>query len=157
VASAALSILDVGQGDCVVLHDPEHGEAVLIDCPTGRGQVALDFLTALTFSACARLLSLIYTVTTTGNRGIPDQLAPEPENLWLTWLLLRTTLRFQRDGRLSKMSRFAKRRNIERKIPRSDTELICDRYVSTCSAPTKVPRLMRSLQVTKSFLAYRCR
>jgi competence protein ComEC len=129
VASAALSILDVGQGDCVVLHDPEHGEAVLIDCPTGRGQVALDFLTALNIQRLrAVVVSHLHRDHYGGIEESLDQLAPEPENLWLSLAFAQddTTVPAGRAA-LSKMSRFAKRRNIERKIPRSDTELICDR------------------------------
>ena len=124
-----MSILDVGQGDCIVLHDPEHHEAVLIDCPTGRSQVALDFLTALNIHHLrAVVVSHLHRDHYGGIEESLDQLAPVPENLWLSLAFAQGDSSVPA-GRaaLSKMSRFAKRRKIERKIPRSSAELVCDR------------------------------
>jgi competence protein ComEC len=129
VASAELSILDVGQGDCIVLHDPERDEAVLIDCPTGRGQVALDFLTALEIRRLrAVVVSHLHRDHYGGIEESLDRLAPTPENLWLS-------LAFAQDGTavprgraaLSKMNQFAKRRKIDHRIPRRSAALVCDR------------------------------
>jgi competence protein ComEC len=129
VASAALSILDVGQGDCIVLHDPEHGDAVLIDCPTGRSQVAMDFLAALNIQRLrAVVVSHLHRDHYGGIEESLDQLSPVPENLWLSLAFSQgdTTVPAGRAA-LSKMNRFAKRRHIESRIPRSKAELICDR------------------------------
>ncbi len=128
MASAELSILDVGQGDCVVLHDPEHDEAVLIDCPTGRSQVALDFLAALNKHLRAVVVSHLHRDHYGGIEESLDRLAPVPENLWLSLAFAQgdTTAPAGRAA-LSFMNRFAKRRGVERKIPRSSAELVCDR------------------------------
>jgi competence protein ComEC len=39
-----LAVLDVGQGDAFVLHDPQSSTAILIDCPAGKASVPIDFL-----------------------------------------------------------------------------------------------------------------
>lgn len=129
MASAELSILDVGQGDCIVLHDPEHDEAVLIDCPTGRGEVALDFLTDLNIHHLrAVVVSHLHRDHYGGIEESLDQLAPVPENLWLSLAFAQgDTSRPGGRAALSVMNRFAKRRGIERKIPLSSATLVCDR------------------------------
>lgn len=39
-----LAVLDVGQGDAIVLHDPSASAAILVDCPSGQSAVPIDFL-----------------------------------------------------------------------------------------------------------------
>jgi competence protein ComEC len=47
MGNAAISFVDVGQGDCVVAADPKTGEGVLMDCPAGGESRALAALKKL--------------------------------------------------------------------------------------------------------------
>jgi competence protein ComEC len=51
-----LVVLDVGQGDAIVLHDTASGQAVLVDCPAGRSAVPLAFLHSRRLSRLRALL-----------------------------------------------------------------------------------------------------
>jgi competence protein ComEC len=44
VTSSQLAMLNVGQGDCFVVHDPKCATAAIIDCPFDGRNVALEFI-----------------------------------------------------------------------------------------------------------------
>jgi competence protein ComEC len=46
LSSVAVSFLDVGQGDCTIAVDLEHGNALMFDCPEGGHEAALMALDA---------------------------------------------------------------------------------------------------------------
>jgi competence protein ComEC len=46
LSSVAVSFLDVGQGDCTIAVDLEHGNAIMFDCPESGHEVALMALEA---------------------------------------------------------------------------------------------------------------
>jgi competence protein ComEC len=46
LGNASISFVDVGQGDCVVMVDGAFGDAVMVDCPTGHHDDALQAMDA---------------------------------------------------------------------------------------------------------------
>lgn len=44
MSGAEVAVLDVGQGDCIVLADHAASTAIVVDCPLGRWRVADEFL-----------------------------------------------------------------------------------------------------------------
>jgi len=127
--SGQLSIIDVGQGDCVVLSDLEFGEAILIDCPVGRGQLALDFLSRLAVNRLrAVIVSHLHRDHYGGIEEVLERLMPTPEALWLS-LAHAEGRTVPPAGRavLNSMRKFARERRVECRLLSVDRHLSCGR------------------------------
>lgn len=60
MSSPAVTFVDVGHGDCTVAVDPENGDGLIIDCPSGHYKKALEELDSL---GCTQLVAAIVTHT----------------------------------------------------------------------------------------------
>jgi competence protein ComEC len=127
--SVELSILDVGQGDCIVLHDPEHAEAVLIDCPAGRGDIPLRHLSDRKVKRVrAVIVSHLHRDHYGGIEEALPHLALVPDELWLSVAYAQGKTS-PPGGRavLNQLNRFARTRGISRTIPMAASRLVCSR------------------------------
>ena len=141
--SATLSIVNVGQGDCIVLHDRTVGDAILIDCPSGKGNTAVEFLKAHSIQKLrAVVVSHLHADHYGGIEEALDRLIPAPEELWLS-VAFAEGQGSRPAGRavLSLLSRIARKREIRRSIPVTGKVLSCGRMRLDVLAPNEEAQL----------------